>query len=171
MGSFEPWPLKRRRLFMKGGKAVPAEVLVTPASQLVLDPRMSNLWQRRAASNPAFGAKLAEMGTTLSPILHIATGEVHPRFPKTMLHFWLLVDEELEDLAHFYHQRTPSEHTAHYPCVVAWHSDFPLEHKRRMFGRFIGLRGCESPWDEETISANARRAARTDEAWNRKFAP
>lgn len=53
----------------------------------------------------------------------------------------------MDDLAHFYHQRTPSVYTQHYPCPVdkEWRCDATLEEKRRRIGRFIGLRGCESP--------------------------
>jgi hypothetical protein len=50
----------------------------------------------------------------------------------------------------------------------------PLEEKRRKIGRFIGLRGCESPIrvrTEEEIMEDARRArlAEEDEMWRRKL--
>ncbi|KAI5866836.1 hypothetical protein GGS23DRAFT_552344 [Durotheca rogersii] len=85
------------------------------------------------------------MALPLAPLVQLTTGEVHPAFPGTLLHFWLLTDSQLEALAHFYHQRTPCPWTRHYPCPVRWASDAPLEEKRRRLGRFIGLRGCESP--------------------------
>jgi hypothetical protein len=73
---------------------------------------------------------------------------VHPAFPRTLLAFWLLTDAQLDDLAHFYHQRTPGPWTRQYPCPVHWprgRGAMGIEEKRRKLGRFIGLRGCESP--------------------------
>ncbi|KAI1132059.1 hypothetical protein F5Y10DRAFT_284569 [Nemania abortiva] len=134
---------------------------------------------RRAASNAAFREKLEQMALPLAPLVQLTTGEIHPAFPGTLLNFWLLTDAELEELAHFYHQRTPSRYTFHYPCPINWSSDVPLEEKRRKIGRFIGLRGCESPVrqslnrpkTEDEIMEEARRAriAEEDEIWRRKL--
>ena len=103
------------------------------------------LSSRRAGQNGAFGDKLRQMALPLAPLVQLTTGEVHPRFPNTLLNFWLLTDGELESLASFYHQRTPCAWTRHYPCPVAWGSSLPLEEKRRRIGKFMGLRGCETP--------------------------
>ncbi|ORY60175.1 uncharacterized protein BCR38DRAFT_323783, partial [Pseudomassariella vexata] len=100
---------------------------------------------RRAANDAVFREKLQQMALPLASLVQLSTGEVHPRFPGTLLNFWLLTDAELESLAHFYHQRTPSRWTFHYPCPITWSSDLSLEEKRRKIGKFIGLRGCESP--------------------------
>lgn len=132
--------------------------------------------QRRIAKNPALQHKLDQMALNLSPLVQITTGCVHPAFPKTVLHFWLLTDQELESLAHFYHQRTPCHFTGQYPCPVNWRSDLSLEEKRRKMGRFIGLRGCESPiWlkTEEEIAEEARLASQAaeEEMWRRKTHP
>ncbi|KAI0482806.1 hypothetical protein GGR56DRAFT_208309 [Xylariaceae sp. FL0804] len=105
----------------------------------------SSVGARRAASDAAFRAKLSQMALPLAPLVQLTTGAVHPHFPASLLGFWLLTDAQLEELAHFYHQRTPCRWTACYPCPVPWSSDLPLEDKRRRLGRFIGLRGCESP--------------------------
>jgi len=98
---------------------------------------------------------------------------VHPVFPSILLNFWLLTSEQCDELAHFYHQRTPSEWTRHYPCPVEWRTDATLEEKRRRIGRFIGLRGCESPVNvqsEEEIVQEVRnaRSSEEDEMWRRK---
>ncbi|KAH6709635.1 hypothetical protein BKA61DRAFT_126207 [Leptodontidium sp. MPI-SDFR-AT-0119] len=95
--------------------------------------------------NPALDAKIRQMALPLAPLVRLTTGEVHPVFPSTLLNFWLLTSEQCDELAHFYHQRTPSVYTTHYPCPVVWRTDATLEEKRRRIGRFIGLRGCESP--------------------------
>ncbi|KAM0437569.1 hypothetical protein ACHAPT_001933 [Fusarium lateritium] len=133
------------------------------------------LYQRRLAKNPSLQRKLALMEIRLAPLVQLTTGAIHPAFPTTVLKFWLLTDDQLESLAHFYHQRTPSPWTNQYPCPIAWSSELPLEEKRRKMGRFIGLRGCESPIllkSEEEIMDEARRARMTEEEmWRRKYYP
>lgn len=106
------------------------------------------LASRRAAKNPALDAKIRQMALPLAPLVQLTTGEVHAAFPGTLLSYWLLTDDQLESLAHFYHQRTPCRWSGHYPCPVPWRSDLPLEAKRRRLGRFIGLRGCDTPTPE-----------------------
>lgn len=132
--------------------------------------------QRRLARNPGLARKIEQMALPLAPLVQLTTGFVHPAFPKTVLNFWLLTDEQLEALAQFYHQKTPGPWTAQYPCPITWNSNLPLEEKRRKMGKFIGLRGCESPIllkTEEEIMADARRArvAADEEMWRRKLNP
>jgi hypothetical protein len=115
------------------------------------------------------------MSLQLAPLVQLTTGAVHPSFPRTLLAFWLLTDAELDSLAHFYHQRTPCAWTSQYPCPVSWPPGLSIEEKRRKLGRFIGLRGCETPVvlpegvvemmgrSEEEIEERARREARGDE--------
>jgi hypothetical protein len=74
--------------------------------------------ERRAASNAAFKQKLGQMALPLAPLVQLTTGDVHPAFPGTLLNFWLLTDSQLEEIAHFYHQRTPCRYTFHYPCPI-----------------------------------------------------
>ncbi|KAL2156988.1 hypothetical protein VTH06DRAFT_8829 [Thermothelomyces fergusii] len=126
---------------------------------------------RRAASNPALQRKLAQMALRLSPLVQITTGRVHPAFPRTLLAFWLLTEEQLDALAHFYHQRTPCQWTWQYPCPVPWPASWrtaglTVEQKRRKLGRFIGLRGCETPIGELLRPEVAEAVGRTeDEIW------
>ncbi|TLD22807.1 hypothetical protein PspLS_07582 [Pyricularia sp. CBS 133598] len=155
----------------------------TPSSPTSLpsssSPAPPCLGQRRAVRNPALAQKLAQMALPLAPLVQLTTGQIHPSFPATLLSFWLLTDEELESLASFYHQRTPSNLSRFYPCPVSWSSDLPLEEKRRKLGKFIGLRGCETPThlilarSAEELMDEARRNAGAeddgDEALRRKF--
>ncbi|KAI1455726.1 hypothetical protein F4805DRAFT_264742 [Annulohypoxylon moriforme] len=132
------------------------------------------LSDRRAAKNAAFREKLRQMALPLAPLVQLTTGEIHPSFSGSLLNFWLLTDAQLEELAHFYHQRTPCRWTFHYPCPIAWSSAMPLEEKRRRIGRFIGLRGCETPIrikSEDEIREEARQAriAEEEEVWRRKL--
>jgi hypothetical protein len=128
---------------------------------------------RRVAKNPELALKLQHMALPLSPLVQLGTGAVHPYFPATVLNFWLLTDAQLDALALFYHQRDPGPLTAHYPCPVTWRPGLSIEEKRRKMGKFIGLRGCESPIllkTEEEILAEARRArlATEEDLWRRK---
>lgn len=113
---------------------------------------------RLAAKNPALHTKLTQMSLQLAPLVQLTTGAVHPAFPQTLLAFWLLTDDQLDALAHFYHQRTPCAWTAQYPCPVDWPAGLSLEEKRRRLGRFIGLRGCETP-TAATAAATATATA------------
>lgn len=130
--------------------------------------------QRRLAKNPNLQRKLEQMALPLAPLVQLTTGAIHPSFPTTVLNFWLLTDEQLESLAHFYHQTVQCPWSNQYPCPVTWNSTLSLEEKRRKMGKFIGLRGCESPIllkSEEEIMADARRArmATEDDLWRRKY--
>ncbi|KAG6008947.1 hypothetical protein E4U21_003497 [Claviceps maximensis] len=136
-------------------------------------PSCETFIQRRLKRNPGLAYKLHQMALPLSPLVQLTTGAVHPDFPRTVLQFWLLTDAQLESLAQFYHQKTPSSWTSQYPCPVVWLSDVCLEEKRRRMGKFIGLRGCESPSrlkSEDEIAAEARLAsmvAHQEEIWRR----
>ncbi|KAH7133571.1 hypothetical protein EDB81DRAFT_105884 [Dactylonectria macrodidyma] len=131
---------------------------------------------RHLAKNPNLARKLEQMSLPLAPLIELDKGAVHPAFPRTVLNFWLLTDEQLESLAQFYHQKTPSRFSRMYPCPIVWNSHMSLEDKRRRMGRFIGLRGCESPImpkTEEEIMAELRQArqAAEEEMWRRKQFP
>lgn len=95
---------------------------------------------RRGTKSPAFRDKLRQMTLPLAPLVQMTTGAVHPSFPTTLLKFWLLTEQQLDDLAHFYHQRTPGPWTLQYPCPITWSPDLKLEDKRRKMGKFMGLR-------------------------------
>lgn len=89
--------------------------------------------------------KLRDLSHPLSPLVQITTGYIHPAFPRLLLNFWLLTSDELDSLMEFYHQKGNSPYMYDYPLPVGWEEGMDLERKRRRFGRFIGLRGCESP--------------------------
>ncbi|KAH8676298.1 hypothetical protein BX600DRAFT_198819 [Xylariales sp. PMI_506] len=106
---------------------------------------------RTERTNPALATKLRQMAMPLAPLVQLTTGLVHPAFPTTLLRFWLLTDGELESLAVFYHQAGAAGRgldpvarrwAAHYPCPIQWDSRAPIEVKRALIGRFIGLRNC-----------------------------
>jgi hypothetical protein len=126
-----------------------------------------------ASSKPRLQAKIAQMALPLAPLVRLTTGDIHPSFPETLLQYWLLTDSQLEELAHFYHQRTPCRLTQHYPKPITWDQNLTLEEKRRKWGKFMGFRGCDTPpaiKTEEEIWEEARRArqAEEDEMWRKK---
>ncbi|TKA68196.1 hypothetical protein B0A49_05930 [Cryomyces minteri] len=113
--------------------------------------------------NPALAGKIESLRLPLAPLRALPSGEPHPIFPLTVLHFWLLTEAELDALAHHYHQSTPSEWSFSYPVRMNWDkrtfshmrgdagtaaAGERLKVKRRKFGNFIGLRGCETPVEE-----------------------
>lgn len=96
---------------------------------------------RRTTRNKELDKKIQQMALPLAPLVQLTSGHVHPSFPSTLLNFWLLTDAQLDELAQFYHQRSPCQWTRHYPCPISWAEGLTLEEKRRKIGKFIGLRG------------------------------
>jgi hypothetical protein len=136
-------------------------------------PSTSTLSARRAARNPDFSAKVDQMALSLAPLVQLTTGAVHPSFPSTLLGYWLLSEAEMDSLAQFYHQRHPSRWTQHYPCPIVWRTDLSLDEKRRKIGKFIGLRGCETPVserNEDELMEEARRMRDEDNSrWKTRW--
>ena len=54
----------------------------------------------------------------------LPSGPPHPAFPKTLLAFHLLTEDELDSIAHHYHQSTPGPWTHHYPALMNWDKGF-----------------------------------------------
>ncbi|EXJ57933.1 hypothetical protein A1O7_05356 [Cladophialophora yegresii CBS 114405] len=120
--------------------------------------------------------------TPLVPLISVATGLPHPQFPTSLLQYHLLTHDQLDSLARWYHQVEPAvQETFLYPaCIPAWTSlhdedrqvEVDLETKRRRWGRFIGLRGCESPGTETNehgnpIETREELSRRMEREWRR----
>jgi len=93
---------------------------------------------------------LDHLSTPLQPLVSCIEGRVHPDFPRTLLQYHLLTSNQLDNLAWHFHQISPPiPEFAYYPIrVTPWlvsRQNIDLETKRRRFGRFIGLQGCDSP--------------------------
>ncbi|CAI4216492.1 unnamed protein product [Parascedosporium putredinis] len=86
-----------------------------------------------------------------------------PPLPRLFVNYWLLTEAELDDMATFTTSAAPGCDErdallawfwrAEYAVPVPWEDGASLETKRRRFGRFIGLRGCESPladWEDRS---------------------
>ena len=90
--------------------------------------------------------QLAHLKSPLHPLLSVTTYTPHHDFPATLLHYHLLSEYQLDELAHFYHQKTPSLYSFSYPApIIGTWQNATIDDKRRRFGRFVGLSGCESP--------------------------
>jgi hypothetical protein len=119
------------------------------------------------ATNPELAEKISQMRLNIAPIVHVETGLPPPDFPTTMLSLFLLTEPQLDSMARFYNQSTPTALTFAYPAVMEWDKSFlsddpslpeecrlsgleRLKIKMRMFARFIGMRGTEMPeWECE----------------------
>ena len=118
--------------------------------------------------NPELANKISQMRLNIAPIVHVATGQPAPNFPRTMLSLFTLTEDRLDELAHYYSQsHTPTEFTNQYPQRMDWNKPFlasdpslpedcklsgieRLKIKMRMFARFIGMQGADTPqWEYE----------------------
>ena len=123
-----------------------------------------------ADRNPQLKGKISQMRLNIAPIVHVETGIPPLQFPSTMLELFLLTEDQLDAMARYYSQVTPNALTHSYPQTMDWNrpflakprdseylpencrlSDFErLKVKMRMFARFIGMRGAETPkWEYE----------------------
>lgn len=108
----------------------------------------------------------------LTPLISVRTGKPHPAFPRSILQYQLLTHDQLDDLARHYHQTIDAgEERWLYPCPIGWGKVWcgrvpvtatetdggrrlvDLKTKRRRWGRFIGLKNCESPTAEDEEGA------------------
>jgi hypothetical protein len=120
--------------------------------------------------------------------VHLETGLPAPGFPATLLSFFLLTEPQLDSMATYYSQ-TPQTHDPHlsnqYPATMDWAHQFldtseelpedcrlsaleRLKVKMRMFARFVGMRGAQTPmWEYERqvqiLGNKARWAVREEE--------
>lgn len=121
-----------------------------------------------ADRNPELAQKIAQMRLTIAPIIHVITGRPAPEYPHTMLSLFTLTEAQLDALADYYSQSNSLDALKHhYPQTMDWAAPF-LEHdptlpedcklteierlkvKMRMFARFIGMRGADTPsWEYE----------------------
>ncbi|KAF2118471.1 hypothetical protein BDV96DRAFT_597292 [Lophiotrema nucula] len=123
-----------------------------------------------AIRNPELAKKIEQMKLTIAPIVHVMSGHPPPEFPGTILQLFLLTEDQLDTMAHFYSQSTRGPLTYTYPQTMEWNRPFlrkpnpgemvpegcwlndveRLRIKMRMFAKFIGMRGAETPsWEYE----------------------
>jgi hypothetical protein len=132
--------------------------------KFVLRTKKRSLLER----NPELALKISQMRLTVAPIVHVMTGFPAPDYPSTMLSLFTLTEAQLDRLAEYYSQsHTPTDLTYKYPTTMEWSKPVlqndpalpedcrltdieRLKIKMRMFARFIGMRGADTPlWEHE----------------------
>ncbi|KAN0084963.1 hypothetical protein V8E54_001430 [Elaphomyces granulatus] len=105
--------------------------------------------------DPYFLPTVQYLSRPLAPLVSVTTLLPAPDFPSTILAYHVLTSDQLDNLAQHYHQVWPPvPGTFCYPLFIpAWvgtpeEDQVDVATKRRRFGHFIGLRGCESPADD-----------------------
>ncbi|KAF2482326.1 hypothetical protein BDY17DRAFT_158140 [Neohortaea acidophila] len=74
--------------------------------------------------NGILAKKIATLQLSLAPLVPLPSGPPHPAFPRTLLAFHLLTEDELDSIAHYYHQSTPGPYSYHYPSNMNWDKEF-----------------------------------------------
>ena len=72
----------------------------------------------------SFYERIGHLRIKLAPLQSLSHTTVHPDFPQTILHYHLLTEEQLDALAQFYDQRTPTVLTKMYPACMNWDQNF-----------------------------------------------
>jgi len=88
------------------------------------NPSDTNLILQMAPKNKALAQKLATLRLPLAPLVPLPSGSPHSSFPRTLLAYHLLTEEELDSIAHHYHQSTPGFWTNQYPENMNWDKGF-----------------------------------------------
>lgn len=107
--------------------------------------------------NSTLAKKIATLQLRLAPLVPLPSGPPHPAFPKTLMAFHLLTEDELDSIAHYYHQSTPGPWSNHYPSNMNWDKDFlarPLadakDGKNRRHSRRLSLQ-LEEAWLDDLM--------------------
>jgi hypothetical protein len=117
---------------------------------------MENSKKRKAEHD--FQGRISSLKLELQPLFPLPQGSPHKAFPRSLLAFHLLTEAEMDAMAKYYHQADHSEYTYEYPECMNWDPQWldslPQEErcriKKRKIGKFIGLRGCDTPSHEYT---------------------
>lgn len=97
-------------------------------------------------SNRDLAIIVGYMRHPVTPMHQLGTGLVHPDFPTTWAGVALLTEEQMDDIAQFYHQTGGwNQWWLQYPCPVLWRPEDGVWIKRRKMMEFIGIRKPERP--------------------------
>jgi hypothetical protein len=105
-------------------------------------------------NNAALTKKIATLQLKLAPLVPLPTGPPHPAFPKTLLAFHLLTEDELDSIAHHYHQSTPGPWTQHYPALMNWDKDFLARNDTSAAGKGKGKTKASAADVDAALEAN-----------------
>lgn len=99
--------------------------------------------------NSTLAKKIATLQLSLAPLVPLPSGAPHASFPRTLLSFHLLTEDELDSIAHYYHQSTPGPWSNHYPANMNWDKDFLAKKPTRL---------TKAPATTTTVRAGAGHA-------------
>ena len=105
--------------------------------------------------NSLLARKIAQLQLRLAPLVPIPEGPAHPAFPKTLMAFHLLTEDELDSIAHYYHQSTPGIWSNHYPVNMNWDKEFLAKPQP--------LPSPSSPASK--VRRHSRRLSQQEQAW------
>lgn len=97
--------------------------------------------------------RIANLQLSLHPLVPLPVGDPHPAFPRTLLAYHLLTEEELDDIAHHYHQSTPSVWTHQYPATMNWDKEWLNASKQRRRSSLVSLSRRQSQSTEKSQEA------------------
>jgi hypothetical protein len=102
------------------------QTIFPPNANLQTHPKQSKakMAPLTRPNNTLLSKKIATLQLELAPLVPLPEGPPHPAFPKTLLAFHLLTEDELDSIAHHYHQSTPGPWTQHYPALMNWDKEF-----------------------------------------------
>lgn len=103
--------------------------------------------------NSALSKKIATLQLELAPLVPLPSGPPHPAFPKTLLAFHLLTEDELDSIAHHYHQSTPGPWTHHYPALMNWDKEFLARPAANNNAKAASANGQSKPTTTEAAAA------------------
>jgi len=120
-----------------------------------------------APKNEALAQKLATLRLPLAPLVPLPSGSPHAAFPRTLLAYHLLTEEELDSIAHHYHQSTPGFWTNQYPENMNWDKGFLNASKETSVSEAaLGLRRVSLPISASgPADMSVQGVAAAEEAW------
>ncbi|KAH7021759.1 hypothetical protein B0J12DRAFT_585734 [Macrophomina phaseolina] len=97
--------------------------------------------------DPSFSWVIQRLRRPIRPLLALQTGRAHPEFPRTMLHYHLLSERQMDSISLYYSQAVRDDYSDMYPRPINWddeafdHMDYErrVSVKRRLVGLFIGV--------------------------------
>jgi len=131
-------------------------------------PPKSNMDSIKRRNNPTLQEKIEQLRFPILPIYQLPCNDPHPKYPKSLLEFWLLSEDDCDSIARYYHQLSPTSQWHNlYPSNMNWDCDFLAKPdpqtmdeedmqaclneedrvwlKKRMVGKFIGFPWCRTP--------------------------
>lgn len=105
----------------------------------------------------ALAKKIKHLELRLAPLVPLPEGPPHEAFPRTILAYHLLTEEELDSIAHYYHQSTPGLWTFQYPACMNWDKEH-LKRKSIDYSRRQSNPSANSEWWSDFLPAAERNS-------------